>query len=271
MARNIAAAGIPLQVWNRTRAKADPLAEVGASVCDDPGEAVDGADIVLTMLWDAAGVEDVLRRAAGHFARDAVLLQMTTVGVEGADRLGRLAGELGLTYVDAPVSGTKQPAEQGTLVVLASGPGEAAARVAPVLDAVGSRTMWVGDAGAGSRLKLAVNAFLVSMVSGIAQSLSLARELGLDPEAFLEAVHGGAMDAPYVQLKGKTMLAGDFTPAFALDGALKDADLAAEAARSVGLDAGLIDALRHQLRRVSDTGHGEEDLSAVYRAYDLTR
>ncbi len=223
MARNIERAGMPLRVWNRTRERAEPLAADGALISADPRSAVEGADVVLTMLWDADTVESALRQAVGGFAPGTVLLQQSTVGVEGAERLAEVATELGLAYVDAPVLGTKAPAEQGTLVVLASGPDEERARVQPVLDAIGSRTLWLGPAG--SRLKLAANAFVITLVAGIAQSVALTARLGLDPARFLEAVGGEAMDAPYVQLKGHTMIAGDFAPAFGLAGALKDADL----------------------------------------------
>ena len=167
--------------------------------------------------------------------------------------------------VDAPVLGTKGPAEQGTLVVLASGPDEARAACAPVLDAIGQRTLWVGAAGSGSRLKLAANAWVLTVVEGIAESLALTRELGVDPRMFLEAVRGGAMDAPYVQLKGTAMLQQDFAPAFSLDGASKDAGLVVEAAESVGLAPGLAGAVRDRMAQAVAEGHGGEDMSAVFR------
>src|SRR4051794_40482617 len=124
MARNIAAAGIPLTVWNRTRAKAEPLSEHGITVADTAADAVREADIVLTMLYDADSVVSALEEARDGLRSGAVLLQQSTVGVAGAQRLGETAEELGLVYVDAPVLGTKKPAEDGALVVLASGPGD---------------------------------------------------------------------------------------------------------------------------------------------------
>lgn len=268
MARNIARAGIGLRVWNRTAARAEPLAAAGIEVARTVAEAVENADVVLTMLWDADSVADALHAGAGQYAPGAVLVQASTVGVDGAARLGHMAAELGLVHLDAPVLGTKQPAEQGTLVVLASGPGEAIDRVAPVLDAISSRVIRLGNAGQGSRLKLSANAFVVTLLAGIAQSLAIARELGVDPALFLAAVDGGAMNAPYVQLKGRSMLAGDFTPAFGLDGALKDAGLIATAAAAAGVDTTLIDAVAAQQQRVVDAGHGELDMSAVYLGYD---
>ncbi|GAB3598352.1 NAD(P)-dependent oxidoreductase [Angustibacter peucedani] len=269
MARNLARAGLATRVWNRSPERAAPLADDGCTVCGTVAEAVRAADVVVTMLWDAASVEAVLREAGDALAPGTVVLQTSTVGLEGAARLQAVADELGVVHVDAPVLGTKQPAEQGALVVLASGGDDAAReRLAPVLDAVASRTLWLGAAGEGSRLKLAANAFVITLVGGIAQSVALTRELGLDPALFLEAVGGGAMDAPYVQLKGRAMIARDFTPSFGIDGGLKDADLIAAAARDAGLDTAVIDALRGQQRRVVEAGHGDEDLAAAYRAYD---
>jgi len=264
MARNIAAAGIPLRVWNRTRAKAEPLAQYGAEVADTPAKAMEGADVVVTMLFDVDSVVETLREAAGALAAGTVWLQQATVGVEGADRLAALGSELGLVYVDAPVLGTKKPAEDGALVVLASGPDEAREKVAPVLDAIGSRVMWLGLAGTGSRLKLVANSWVLTVVEGIAESLALAKALGLEPQQFLDVVKGGAMDAPYVQLKGSAMLAGEFDTAFGLDGAAKDAELIVAAAQDAGADLGVIEAVRDHYVRAREAGHGDKDVSATY-------
>jgi 3-hydroxyisobutyrate dehydrogenase len=270
MARNIAAAGMELRVWNRTPEKAEPLADV-ATVADSPADAVRGADVVVTMLFDEEAVVDTVRQAAEALReRDGdpvVWLQCATVGVAGAERLADLARELGVVYVDAPVLGTKKPAEDGALVVLASGPAEARDRLAPVLDAVGSKTIWVGDAGGGSRLKMAANAWVFTVVEGVAESLALTRELGLDPRLFLEAVAGGALDAPYVQLKGGAMLDDQLDPAFGLAGALKDAGLILAAAESAGLDLALMPGIRDHFSRAVEQGLGELDMAATYRAH----
>lgn len=264
MARNITAAGLPLTVWNRSRERAEAVAGEGVRVADSPPEAVSGADIVVTMLFDTDSVADVMEQARGSFAPDAVWLQTSTVGVAGSDRLSVLADDLGLVLVDAPVLGTKQPAEKGALVILASGPDDVRDRCAPVLDAIGSRTMWLGGAGAGSRLKMAANNWVLTMVEGIAESLSLARELGLDPALFLESVAGGPLDSPYVQMKGKAMLEGEFAAAFGLDGAVKDAGLVVDAAEQAGLDTGVLEAVRAHLARAAAAGHGDKDMSATY-------
>ena len=267
MARNIAAAGIPLRVWNRTREKAEPLAAAGAEVADSPADAVRDADVVITMLFDAESVETALDQARDGLKRGAVLLQQSTVGVEGADRLAGRAEELGLVYVDAPVLGTKKPAEDGALVILASGPDEARDVVGPIFDAIGSRTMWIGPAGQGTRLKLVANSWVLTVVEGIAESLALARALGLEPRQFLEVVKGGAMDAPYVQLKGSAMLDGDFAPAFGLDGAAKDAGLIVDAARAAGADLAVIEAVQQHFARALDAGYGDKDMAATFLAH----
>jgi 3-hydroxyisobutyrate dehydrogenase len=263
MARNIAAAGLPLRVWNRTASRAEPLADV-ATVAGSVTDAVRGADVVVTMLYDTDSVAETMEQARGALGGDTVWLQQSTVGVEGSERLAALAEDLRVTYVDAPVLGTRKPAQDGALVVLASGPDDARPRVDAVLDAIGSRTIWVGEAGGGSRLKLAANAWVFTVVEGIAESLTLTRRLGLDPALFLEAVQGGALDAPYVQLKGRAMLDGSFDPAFALSGALKDTDLILAAAAGAGADLGVLPGIREHFQRAVDAGHGDKDMSATY-------
>ena len=264
MAASIARAGLPLRVWNRSREKAEPLAGVGAVIADSPAEAVEGADLVLTMLFDADAVAATMEQARASLAPGVVWVQQSTVGVEGSDRLVALARDLGVAYVDAPVLGTRKPAEDGALVVLASGPPDVRERVTPVFDAIGSRTLWLGAAGEASRLKLAANAWVITVVEGIAESLALTRSLGLDPHLFLQAVAGGAMDAPYVQLKGTAMIDGDFAPSFSIDGAAKDGDLIVAAARGAGVELAVVEAARDHLARARAAGHGGQDLSATY-------
>jgi 3-hydroxyisobutyrate dehydrogenase len=267
MGRNIAAAGMPLRVWNRTREKATPVVDAGATLADSPAEAVRDCDVVITMLFDTEAVESTLREAADGLRDGAVLLQQSTVGVDGSERLAQVAAELGLVYVDAPVLGTKKPAEDGALVVLASGPDDVRDRIAPVLDAISSRTVWAGAAGQGSRLKLVANSWVLTVLEGIAEALTFTKALGLEPEQFLEAIKGGAMDAPYVALKSKAMLTDAYAPAFALDGALKDVGLIQDAARATGVDLPVAEVARHYLQAAFDAGHGDLDMAATYLAH----
>jgi 3-hydroxyisobutyrate dehydrogenase len=262
MARNIVKAGLPLTVWNRTRDKAEGL---GADVADTPGEAAVGAAVLVTILADADATAKAVREAAP--APGTVWLQQATVGVDGCTRLASLADELGLVYVDAPVLGTKGPAEAGQLTVLASGPDDARAIVTPVLDAIGAKTLWLGAAGQGSRLKLVANSWVLTVVEGVAESLALAKALGLDPQSFLDVIKGGAMDAPYVQLKGAAMLSGDLDPQFPLWGAAKDARLIQKAGRAAGVDLAIIEAARRHFERAMADGHGDLDMAATYLSH----
>ncbi len=263
MARSLLRAGLDVTVWNRSADKARPLAADGAAVAADPAEAVVGADVVLTVLFDADSTAEVVRDL--KLGADVVWVQSGTVGLDGARRLAELAGDAG--YVDAPVLGTRKPAEEGKLTVLASGPFPLREKVAPVFDAVGARTVWAGERpGDGQRLKLAANSWVLSITAATAQAVALTRGLGLEPEAFLDAISGGAVDSGYAQLKGRAMIAGDFTPSFGVDGAVKDADLILAAMREAGTDDRVMRALHEQYRVAADH-NGSEDMSAVVRAF----
>jgi 3-hydroxyisobutyrate dehydrogenase len=178
------------------------------------------------------------------------------------------ARDAGVAYLDTPVVGTRDPAEQGALVVLPSGDRSLEERVRPVFDAIGSRTIWAGDeVGAGSRLKLVVNAWLATVVGGVAQSVALAGDLGLDPQLFLDTISGQALDSSYAQLKGSGMISGDFTPSFALDGVLKDTHLILDAAHTAGTHTGLLAMLADRLAAADRAGLGAQDTAAVVSAY----
>jgi 3-hydroxyisobutyrate dehydrogenase len=233
MVTSLRRAGLPVRVWNRDPAKAQALTGTGAQTAATPAEAADGADVVLTMLLDADAVVDVVTQASP--AAGTTWLQCSTVGVEGADRTVATARDLGLVLVDCPVLGTKEPAAKGALTLLASGPEEARERLAPVFDALGSKTVWLGEAGAGSRLKLACNSWLFALTTGAAQAIALTRGLGLDPQRFLDAIEGGPVDSPYAHVKGGLMIAGDYPPSFALGGAAKDARLIRAALQGAGV------------------------------------
>jgi len=268
MAANLAAAGLDVRAWNRTAARAAPLAERGVTVCADAPEAVRGADVVVTMLTAVDAVIEVMERVAPALADGVLWLQTSTVGVEGAQRLVALAAERGIALVDAPVLGSRAPAESGQLTVLAAGPEQLRERAAEVLDVVGAVTRWVGtEPGAASRLKLVVNSWVLALTDALAEALALAGGLGLDGRLFLDAIAGGGTDTPYAHLKGRAMLAGEFPPAFALDNALKDAVLVLAAARAAGVPLGVAEAVRGDLARAAELGHGGADMAAVYLAH----
>ncbi|WP_460438841.1 NAD(P)-dependent oxidoreductase [Amycolatopsis stemonae] len=262
MAANIAKAGLDVRVWNRTRAKAEPLADV-ATVADSAAEAADGADVLVTMLADGPAVAEAFEAASP--ASGTLWLQMSTVGLDWTDRLAAAAEKAGAVFVDAPVLGTRQPAEQAQLQVLASGPEEARPKATPVFDAVAVKTQWLGPAGQGSRLKLVLNAWVLALTNGTAESLGLARALGIDPALFLETIKGGGLDVGYAHVKGGAMLSGEFPAAFPAGLAAKDARLVVAAAGDDVDVAGARAALAH-LEAAVEAGHGDEDMAVLYRA-----
>jgi 3-hydroxyisobutyrate dehydrogenase len=269
MAHSLLREGHHVRVWNRTAGRARPLRDDGAIVAESAREAVDGADAVITMLFDTEAVLQVAQEFAPGLRSDGVWLQTSTIGLEGIGRVSDLARHHGLRLLDAPVLGTKAPAEQGELVVLASGDPAARAAARPVLDAIGRKTVWAGDTvGAASALKLAGNAWIAAITAATAQSLAFAAALGLDPTLFLDAIDGGASDTPYAHVKGADMLSGSYEPSFALDGILKDLDLIRSAAGGGGSNLRLIDALIELYAQASADGHGDDDIAAVYAAFD---
>lgn len=288
IARNLSRAGFEVRAWNRSREKAEPLTEDGAVICDSAAEAAQGADVVLTMLADADAVLSVAAEALGsagpgdpHGAGPqtatigpeepdgagpqtaTIWLQTSTIGEEGAERCQQLAQERGVAFVDAPVLGSKEPALERKLVILASGPAELKKRLEPLFAAISQRTMWLGEAGEGSRLKLAINAWIGAVVEGGAEVLALAEALGCNPNHVLEALGGGPLDLPYLQMKARKMLEHDFDPSFTLKLAAKDMRLASQAAEQRNLDLPLLRSVRERFEQGAQE-HGGEDMSATY-------
>ncbi|MEW1723200.1 NAD(P)-dependent oxidoreductase [Streptomyces sp. NPDC093109] len=269
MARNLCRAGHDVRVWNRSPAKAEPLAAEGATVATTPAEAVRGADVILTMLYDGPAALAAMTAAAPGLRRGAIWLQSTTTGVEAIAPLAELAHREGLAFVDAPVLGTRAPAESGQLLILAAGPAAVRAPLASVLDAVGSRTVWLSDdgaTGAASRLKLVCNSWVLALTNGAAEALALAKGLDVDPRHFLEAVAGGPLDCGYLQAKSTAILDGDYTPSFTVTTAAKDAALIAAAGTASGVRLDLAAAGAERFRRAEAWGHGEQDMVATYFA-----
>ena len=263
MSRNIAAAGLEVRAWNRSREKAESLGGDGITVVTTPAEAAEGAEAIITMLTDGDAVLETIEEALPAAGDGTLWLQTSTIGEAATARCIEKAAGAGLVFVDAPVLGTKQPAEEGKLVVLASGPDDARERAKPVFDAIGQRTIWVGEAGQASRLKLVVNVWIVSVVEGAAEALALAEGLGVDPKLLLEAVSGGSLDMPYLQMKGGMMIDRSFDPSFRLSLAAKDARLAAQAAEEHDLDLPMVEAIAARMTAASDE-YGDEDLSATF-------
>jgi 3-hydroxyisobutyrate dehydrogenase len=267
MGRNLLAAGMEVRVWNRTREKADPLARDGAAVAVSPAKATEGAEFMVTLLSDTAAVEDAVGGGALlALGEGGVWIQASTLGMEGSARLAEIASQHGVAYVDAPVLGTRQPAEQGQLIVLASGPEGVRERCEPLFDAIGSRTLWLGEAGAGTRLKLVVNNWIVGLVGALAETVAFARGIGVEPKRFLETIEGGPLGLPYARIKGTMMIEGEFPTSFSLALARKDAGLVLDAAGAEGLRLAITEAVIARFDEALEAGHGGEDVAAVYHA-----
>ena len=278
--RTLLREGHDVTTWNRTREKAQPLADDGATVVDTVREAVAGAEVVVTVLFDGDAVVDVLREAtdqpdtdqpatdAQTGAASPVWLQASTIGAADTRRVVDLAAERGVPLVEGMMLGTKKPAETGALVMLAAGDPDLLARVQPVLDAMGAKTITAGPSvGQGTALKLAANAWIASITAATAQSLALTQSFGLDPQLFLDAIDGGQSDTPYAHLKGATMIAGEYPAQFALDGLRKDIDLMRAAAEGTSFDPSLLEALAGLYATAADRGHGGDDVAAVREAF----
>jgi 3-hydroxyisobutyrate dehydrogenase len=265
MARNIADAGHGVRVWNRSREKTEGL---GLAVADSPAGAVDGAEVVVTMLADADAVHAVLVDGGALDAmrgNGSVLCQTSTIGIAGIEDVAHECATRDIPLVDAPVLGTRQPAEQGALIVLASGPDDALDRCAPVFDAVGAKALRLGEAGAGTRLKLVVNHWLLGLVDALAETIDFAEAIDVDPGTFLETISGGPLGPAYADLKGKAMIDRSFQPAsFPLSLAGKDAHIALEAAERHDHELALLRVVSARIERAVERGHGDDDLAALF-------
>jgi 3-hydroxyisobutyrate dehydrogenase len=266
MATSALRAGIPTMVWNRNQEATRDLADRGAEVAKTAAEAARWAAIVVTMVTDADAVISLARDGGvlAALAPGAILVQMSTIGVAGIERVAAMvaAERPDVILLDAPVSGSKEPAEKGQLTIFASGPDQARARVTPLFDALGQRTVWAGDVGTGTRLKLVANTWLAFAAEAVASSVALAHGLGLETERVADALDGNPLVSPWQEAKLRRMATGEFSAQFALSLALKDVRLAQEAA-----DGRLraLACLADEWQEAVDGGLGHDDVTAVTR------
>src|SRR5215471_7213737 len=257
MAKNLAVAGHDVHAWNRTPDKAGGL---GCTVAATPAEAVEGAEVVLTMLADGPTVEAVVP----ELDPDVLWIQSSTVGVDETLRFAARHPR----YLDAPVLGSRPVAESGELLVLAAGPD----RPEELLSAISNRVMWLADEpGAGTRLKLTINLWILNLVENLGETMALSEALGLDQRWFLDAINGRPMDSPYAQIKGEKIISGDLSPAFSVTLATKDVALAVDMAKGAGVDLGIGPQTLERLRRAIELGHGDQDMAAVWFATRVDR
>ena len=264
IAGHLAAGGHEVIVWNRTREKAEQVE--GAEVAATPAEAVAGADAVVTMLAAADAVREVMADGTLEAFGDAPWLQMSTVGIDDTAEFAQLAADAGVALVDCPVLGTKKPAEERKLTVLAAGPKPVRKAADEIFGAIGAKTVWLADEpGAATRAKLVINTWVLGLTEVLAESMALAQALDVDQEQVLEILDGNPVGSPYAQLKGKLMVEESFDPSFPLKLAAKDAQLVLSAAPDdIRLPA--TRAAAEQYVRAAEAGHGDEDMAATYLA-----
>jgi 3-hydroxyisobutyrate dehydrogenase len=265
MAASALRAGIPTIVWNRGPGATRELAEGGATVADTPADAARRAGIVVTMVTDADVVLSIAddQGMLAALAPGAIWVQMSTIGIAGIERVAALAEaeRPDVLLVDAPVSGSQDPAESGQLTIFASGPDAARTRLEPLFGALGQRSIWVGPVGSGSRLKLVANAWLALGAEAVNTSVALAHRLGLESETVLNALGGGPLVSPWQAAKLPRISQGEFSAQFALSLALKDVYLALEAASDPHFRA--LAGLASEWQEVVDGGFGDRDLTVV--------
>ncbi len=259
--------GVEVRAWSRHPASAMPLVELGAATYEDAADAVKDADVVITLLPTAGVVADVMfdGEVLRAMPRGAVWVQMATVGVEATERLvaESRSRRPDVVFVDAPVSGSREPAETGQLLILASGP----PRVPPFLESIfgvlGRATLWLGPAGAGSRMKLVLNTWLAFQTEGAAEAAALAERLGVSTSALSAALHDNPLASPYALSKLTRMVEQDYHADFALGWAVKDLDLViSDAGAEV---APIASAIADRWRGLVGDGSGGLDVSAARR------
>jgi 3-hydroxyisobutyrate dehydrogenase len=268
IARNLAKAGFAVRAWNRTAAKAQPLAKDGVEVVSSPAEAVTEADVVLTMLTDADAVLSSMTAALPALPKTSVWIQASTVG-EGIDDLIAFADKHSIALADAPVQGTRQPAEEGKLLVLCAAEPKVRERLEPVFDVIGSRTFWVDETSSGgtaSRLKLATHTYVGALTHAVGEALSMATALNVDSQLFVDAMAGGPLDCAFMQSKAEVIRKGDYPASFTVTNSLKDAHLVLDAAKRHNVELDCTRAGLERYERVAAAGHGEADMAATYLA-----
>lgn len=271
MAANLLKAGFKVNVFNRTPAKAEPLAAQGATVAASPRELAEAVDLLILMVTGPEAIQDLLWGREGAFRElgpGKTLINMSSVAPRFSRELDSVLTGAGTTFIDAPVSGSKKAAEDRALIILASGPKEAVNQVTPVLLAMGKKVVYCGEAGQGSMMKMTINLLLGLMMAGLAEAVAFGKAGGLTPEAVLEVVHAGPLSCGLFQLKTEMLTQGVFPAQFPLKHMTKDAKFIVDTAFETGAGAPLGHLLLHLYRRGLSLGLGDQDFAAIFRVLE---
>lgn len=262
-ATNLANNHFTIRVWNRSAQKGEDLVQKGATLAQTPAQAVEESEAVILMLANAEITLEIMQQVLSSLADNAIVVQMGTIGVDATQQLYSLLKEKrpDVGFIDAPVSGTKKPAEMAKIAILASGDSDLQKTIEPVFAAISQAIHWLGEAGAGSAMKLVVNSWLIGLMQSLAESHCLAKQLGFSPETLWSVLEGGPLAAPYVKTKLEMMSQGTYDPQMQLKWALKDAKLAAQTSGPNQMPAlqGIIDLWQSAV----DAGLGNKDLSVI--------
>ncbi len=271
MALNLRKAGIALIVWNRSMPKRAVLARAGAGVADECAQVFEQCEIVLLMLAHAEAIDLVLARGEPRFAqrvRGRTIVHMGTTSPAYSRGLEQAIRAAGGRYVEAPVSGSRKPAEAAQLVAMLAGDRESVALVRPLLDAMCKRSEYCGEVPAALTMKLAVNIFLITMVTGLAEAMHFAREQGLDLAQFVAIADAGPMASDVSRVKAAKLLREDFAEQASIENVLDNNRLIAAAARAANIATPLLDVCHDLYRETRDLGRGREDMAAVVKAIE---
>ncbi len=263
MGRRLLEQGVEVIAWDRTAEHARALETADGRAAVSPEDALASASTVITMLPTAEIVLEVVEPLLSNWPEGTVWLQMSSIGASEADQLTRVAQEHQVTIVDAPVSGSTHPAQEGHLTILASGPDSVREQLQPVFAALGSRVIWVGRAGMGSRLKLAANHWLVASVTAVAETMHLCEAMGLDQQRFIELLEDGPLGSPYIREKLQEMRSREYPAGFPVRLALKDLELVGEVEAVSAAEMPVLEVARERFS-VAVKEHADEDLAAVY-------
>jgi 3-hydroxyisobutyrate dehydrogenase len=272
MAANLARAGYELSVYTHTREKADAFAaEHGARAAATPREAAEGAAVVITMVPDAPEVEEVLlgEQGAVHgLGEGGLAIDMSTIAPTAARAIGERLADDGAAFLEAPVSGSRPKAEDGTLTIMVGGEEGDFDRARPLFDVMGERIVHVGPRGHAQLAKLLTNTMGAVHAAALAEAVLAVEKAGVNPDAFLEVAAGSAGNSTVLGLKGRPMFERDFTPLFKLEHMLKDVRHCLDEAKALGVELRLGAFVEPLFAKAADAGHGEEDFAAVIRAFD---
>jgi len=267
MANRLIDAGFDVTLWNRTKERCDPLKAKGAKVADTPQAVVEACDIVFACTSDPESARKVVFGEGGVLAGISAgkkYVDMSTVDEECAIEIATAIKSKGGLFLEAPVSGSKAPAVSGQLVILAAGDESLRNDAQPCFDVMGKKTFFLGEVGAGARMKLVVNMVMAVNIEALSEGLALGQKAGLKGSDIMAVLEEGALKSPLYSLKGPKMLEGDYAPNFPLKHQQKDIRLAVDLGQKVGQPLPVAAAANEVFKAALAAGHGDADMSAIF-------